>query len=151
MANRVLLNEGGLKISKSGVNVLTATPSQLQFTSDYTQFGSYKNGQFSINYNSVSVLTTAVTYGETLPKAPGCSLYLVDGSNYWLLAPFTRNYLIYKQLGTNGGDPYGRTGRVIVNNNNIQWIVQNYGPWPGGVIASFSSVTVRYHLVTFGR
>lgn len=49
MANRVLLNATGLKVSQAGVNVLTAAQSQLLFSSDWSALGLVQSGSYNVN------------------------------------------------------------------------------------------------------
>lgn len=52
MANRVLLNSSGLKVSRAGVNVLTASNLQLLFDSNWSQITPFIRSQWSIPGNS---------------------------------------------------------------------------------------------------
>lgn len=52
MANRVALDDQGLRISKPGIDVLTASDQQLLFTSKYSCFGVAERGDHAVVWNA---------------------------------------------------------------------------------------------------
>lgn len=72
MANRILLDENGLKISKPGVDVLTAGLAGLQFTSVGTHVPRFTTGTLSAATGSGD---TPFLFGKTFPAAPIVTWY----------------------------------------------------------------------------
>jgi hypothetical protein len=67
MVNRVLFDANVLKISKPGVNVLTANPWDLQFNSDASGMDKYISGSASIPSGNGDFF---INYGTTFAKFP---------------------------------------------------------------------------------
>lgn len=88
MANRFLLNSDALKISKNGVDVLTATgASNFIFNSDYLACRTFLRGSVSVPTKS----SATVSYGVTLTGSPLGIFYVQIGSDYVhpMLQPYT--------------------------------------------------------------
>lgn len=81
MANRVLINASGLKVSKPGQNVLTAPAAQLQFSSDWSAMGVYRRGTHTINWSLGSGddrrHAATIALGKTFASVPYVSFYWV--------------------------------------------------------------------------
>lgn len=71
MANRILLDENGLKISKPGVNVLTAGLAGLQFTSVGTHVPRFTTGTLTRAQGGDATFN----FGKTFPSAPIVTWY----------------------------------------------------------------------------
>lgn len=71
MANRILLDEDGLKISKPGVNVLTAGLAGLQFTSVGTHVPRFTTGTLTRSQGGDATFN----FGKTFPAAPIVTWY----------------------------------------------------------------------------
>ena len=72
MTNRVLMNSGVLKVSKPGVNVITAGPQDLAFSSDFSMFGFYRQGTLSYNWSggNLGEYSNNVPLGKTFATPP---------------------------------------------------------------------------------
>lgn len=85
MANRILLNNNALRVSQPGVNVLSATPAQLLFSSDWSAMGIVASGTYSIGTGSWSGSSNTRTHNgtinlpKTFPSPPAVAFYLVTG------------------------------------------------------------------------
>lgn len=70
MANRVLLDENGLKISRPGIDVLTASPANLLFRSDATNVPRWDQGSLagsaSVHWDNGAIYY----YGRTFATIP---------------------------------------------------------------------------------
>lgn len=83
MANRVVLSQNGLKVSKPGFNALTAGALGLQFSSDWSAMGVYQTGTHVVNSwsgNSATDIRT-ITFNKTFASPPFCAFYL-QGSDF---------------------------------------------------------------------
>lgn len=92
MANRVLIDQSGFKVSKPGFNVLTAPVQNLQFSSDFSQLAHYQTGELDCNWNESGFRT--YSFNKTFPSPPIVHLQKVNsatsvvdsgsmGSIYW--------------------------------------------------------------------
>jgi hypothetical protein len=79
MTNRVLLNASGLKVSKPGVNVLTAPTSGLQFSSDWSALGFYRSAEIDCNWNRPEYLNFSL--GKTFSTPPMVQFHRVISSS----------------------------------------------------------------------
>lgn len=79
MANRVVLDETGLKVSKPGANVLTAGASGLQFSSDWSALGFYRRGEMDCNWNETDYRNFSL--GKTFPTPPMVQFHRVLSSS----------------------------------------------------------------------
>jgi hypothetical protein len=66
MANRVLLNANGMKVSEPGFDVLTAGNANLQFSSDWSALSLLLAGSVSIPANG----SQTVFFGRTFTRLP---------------------------------------------------------------------------------
>lgn len=67
MVNRLVLDINGMRVSKPGINVLTATgDDNFLFHSDWPSAGIHMKGTTSIN----GVGTVSINYGKTYTKSP---------------------------------------------------------------------------------
>lgn len=78
MANRVLLDTSGLKISAPGVDVLSALPSALIYSSDWAGIGLLLKGMSYTNGTTVTV-----PFGKTFERPPLINLYWNGEGNQW--------------------------------------------------------------------
>lgn len=117
MANRVVMDADGIKISKPGENVLTAPNDRLNFTSDWSAFSILLTGTQNISWPTSSVTGSVsynIPYGVTLPTPPVCQAE-VDLGFGWTIMPSTggsfasigRNVRVYNNVG--GGPIWNRT------------------------------------------
>lgn len=72
MANRVLINSSGLKVSKPGFDVLSTADINLLFNSDWSQIKLFTKGVFSA---SVSGGNQSVMFGKTFNNRPLCMFW----------------------------------------------------------------------------
>jgi hypothetical protein len=76
MANRVLLNALGLRVTKPGANVLTAGNADLLFSSDWSQVGHHLSGSKTISWTPVpgspqqATWSDSVGFGKTFASVP---------------------------------------------------------------------------------
>lgn len=66
LANRVLIHPDGMKISKPGVDVLSASNAQLLFSSDWTHPSLWLRGTIIASYG----VTTTVYFGKSFSRPP---------------------------------------------------------------------------------
>lgn len=126
MTNRVLLNANALRVSKAGVDVLTAGLGNLQFNSDWSALGVLTSGTVSDSWSTSGNegwWATTIGFGRTFASAPlvffefdvgggkfiavgdssGFQIKLIDG------APPTQKYFwIVAQATTTGINFYAR-------------------------------------------
>lgn len=80
MTGRVLLNSGGLKVSKPGVEVTTTGPGGLQFSSDWSAFGQYMAGSYGVGWSVLSGELGRhdgfISFGKTFATKPAVWFYL---------------------------------------------------------------------------
>lgn len=79
MPNRVLLNAAGLKVSKPGIDVLTATDAQLVFNSNYSMVVPLIRGRFLIEARDgegTPANTRTIGFGRTFSTVPLCLFYV---------------------------------------------------------------------------
>lgn len=139
MANRVLLNASGLKISKPGINVLTATAAgDFAFVSDYRTLPIRQTGTVSVpartsithEYNSATISYSNDGYTPLVVVAEAQSGVSEQESGYvWYQQDF-----VSEEVGYSEQYLYGRGVAVIF-----------VGP-TGAYIANWgdSAVTARY-------
>lgn len=70
MANRVVLDENGLRISRPGIDVLAASPATLMFRSDATLMPVFTTGSIVGSYSEVGGNGAQYLYGKTFTIAP---------------------------------------------------------------------------------
>lgn len=101
MANRILLDKSGLRVSKPGVNVLTAEQRDLIFDSSWSQITPYMKGTVPLSTGSSGV---TVLFGKTFTNRPLC-----------ILRPTSTNYQYINDwflLGGDGGGNWMMTQRA---------------------------------------
>jgi hypothetical protein len=103
MTNRVLLDSSGLKVSKPGVNVLTASASQLNFNSEWSQVGLYRRGTYTIDW-PISASGIFINLGKTFTTPPIVIFEIKDGSVYRTIGGPSG---FYYQVLSGGGDGTG--------------------------------------------
>lgn len=86
MANRVLLNSSALRVSQAGANVLTASPAQLLFSSDWSamtlaQVGTYTVSSWS-GSGDLRAHNGSITLSKTYPSPPAVAFYLINSGSY---------------------------------------------------------------------
>lgn len=84
MANRVVLDQQGLKVSRPGVNVLTASDQQLLFTSDHSCFGVVERGDHAVIWNatgSSGSYNQFVSFSNPFASVPIMKFDLVQGAS----------------------------------------------------------------------
>jgi len=118
MANRVLLNSSGLKVSAPGFNVLTTEDEHLIFSSDTHQANVYMKGVLSVGSG-----THFIPYGKTYSRKPlACFGYAsVGGTEY---KQFWGDYSV---MGYIGGSTYSVIAWVRVDSTGITFWLR-----PGG-------------------
>lgn len=85
MSNRVLLNTSGLKVSRPGVNVLTAGNADLNFNSDWSGVNLLISGQVRVENGGTQI----IYFGKTFDQPPVCRIpYLQDGFGWWFYLTF---------------------------------------------------------------
>ncbi len=83
MANRILLDSSALKVSQPGINVFTASPAQLLFSSDWSAMGIILAGTYTIGTGSWSGSGNTRTHNgtinlpKTFPSPPAVAFYLL--------------------------------------------------------------------------
>lgn len=84
MVNRVLLNNSALSVSQAGVNVLSATPAQLLFSSDWNAMGVVQQGTYTIGTGNWTGSNTnfrshtgTITLNKTFTSPPFCAFFNV--------------------------------------------------------------------------
>lgn len=74
MVNRVLLNANALRVSKAGVDVLSAGLGSLQFNSDWSALGLLTTGTVSDSWSAIGsyagTSVTTVNFGRTFATPP---------------------------------------------------------------------------------
>lgn len=73
MVRRVLLNATGLKLSKPAVDVVMASASQLDFSSDQASAGVYLTGAYTIPWTQngqSGYFDGTISFGRTFPSQP---------------------------------------------------------------------------------
>jgi hypothetical protein len=117
LANRVLLDQNGLAISRPGVDVLIASPANLMFRSDSTNVPRWIAGSIfgvaTVNFNSGAIYS----YGRTFSTVPivtwsrhyeggvvnGLGTCVNEGNNVgynrfaWIVRPM-RDHLIFNSV-----------------------------------------------------
>lgn len=78
MANRVLMNASGLKVSKPGVNVLTASPLQLIFNSEWGGMGVVQSGTWNVAWpgGTTKQVSNRVALTKTFSSPPFCAFFM---------------------------------------------------------------------------
>lgn len=76
MVQRVLLNATGLKVSKPGVNVLSASAQNLQFSSDFSQLAHFQTGELDCNWSELPFRT--YSFAKVFPSPPLVCLQKVN-------------------------------------------------------------------------
>lgn len=83
MSNRVLLNSSGLKVSKPGVDVLTAGSTGLQFSSDWSGMPIAERGTVTLNWTTLSSTEATSARTITLAKTYSSVPYTLF---FWIIA-----------------------------------------------------------------
>lgn len=78
MANRVLLDPNGMKVSRPGVDVLTAGDADLLFSSDFSQTPVHMKGIVTFSSSSIRTLN----FGRTFLNMPMVT-FLVSYSSFY--------------------------------------------------------------------
>jgi hypothetical protein len=143
MTNRILLNSSGLKISKSGVNVLTAGNADLLFTSDYSHLAFYATGTFTIaaGDSHLTVPYDRVTFGKTFASPPYCMFFYRNGSDRYLVGAGG----CFLEISPGGGGTARRRVLTKVTTTKIQTYVFN-----AAGTGTLPAVTLEYHVMDFG-
>lgn len=122
MANRVVLTLGGLKVSKPGINVLTAADTDLIFSSDFNQGSLFSRG--SVTFSSSSI--QSVNYGKTFVNMPMILFNVVR-----TVSP------VYNELYINdfvlSASPTNAAAWCRVGSTNFQY----YGPLASGMTMKY--------------
>lgn len=82
MVARVVVNQNGMKVSKPGLDVLTAGAANLQFSSDWSAMGVIQSGVHTINSwggNSATDIRT-IAFNKTFASPPFCAFFLESPS-----------------------------------------------------------------------
>lgn len=79
MTNRVLLDSSGLKVSKPGVNVITANRNQLLFGSDASCMTLHMSGVWAL---SNTTATQTLLLGKTFSRIPYVTLFVDFGGSF---------------------------------------------------------------------
>lgn len=89
MVNRVLLDVGGLDVSKPGVDVLTATKQNLHFTSEFSHVREVVSGITRVTYGAAAI---TIPFGITFARLPYMDIWYKaqTGSAFGLYA-YTTN------------------------------------------------------------
>lgn len=103
MANRVLMNASGFKVSKPGVDVLAAGNINLSFSSDWSAMGVIQSGSYNVSGWSGS---TGSHYGsialvKSFASPPFCAFFLDSGS---YMAPLGYGNGFTLMIDRNDGD-----------------------------------------------
>lgn len=95
MTERVLLNTHGLRVSKPGISVLSASPADLLFDSDWAQLGQYSHQELDCNWTSGPTVRE-FPWGKAFPTPPivfawylrsdGLVIPLPPGGNFGITA-----------------------------------------------------------------
>lgn len=109
MTNRVVMSAAdGVKVSKPGVNVLTASDEDLVFNSAWSAFAIHSTGSQSVSWpTSISgSYSQNIPYGETFPSPPIVQIETNVTGNWTImpaiggaLASMGRNVRIYRSPG----------------------------------------------------
>lgn len=153
MVQRVLLNQSGLKVSKPGVNVLTAGPGQLNFSSDWAGMDVYTRGDVSFNWQirgdgkigDVPMFTRML--GKTFPTIPFVLFYWDAGGGY-VPAGYGHGFALSKKLNDGGGT----TGQVNSTWAAVGLVHTDRIDFAGDFIkrvASMPTPVVNIHYVVF--
>lgn len=83
MVNRILLNSSGLRISSPGVDVITAQPANLLFSSDWSALTVAQKGTYYLNSWAGGANHAEhngfISFSRTYPSPPMALVYLVRG------------------------------------------------------------------------
>lgn len=131
MVNRVLLNTSGLKVSKPGFNVLTASLNQLSFSGDYSQINIFLTGSFSFQMNQV--VSQTINFGKTFTFTP-------------VMLGLFNEELFYNDIRTYSGDGTVGPHTVITTFKNRITITHDGNPrfYPPTFI-----ITIRYAIMDY--
>lgn len=149
MVNRVLLNSSGLKVSKPGTDVLTATPAGLQFSSDWAALGRYTSGSLGVSFSDVGGergrYDGFISFGKTFPTTPLVWFYLNSPSGG--LSPMG-NASGFTLFGSDGSVSPPRTFGVVAVVGTTGITVTGYydkrtSGWP------VPSVSFTYHVFEY--
>ena len=148
MTGRVLLDNSGLKVSKPGVDVLTTGPGGLQFSSDWSAFGEYMSGSYSVGWTALAGEKGRhdgfISFGKTFATKPAVWFYLqTNGVPVGNAAGFT----LY---GSDGSGTPPRTFGVIAQVGTAGITVTGYydkktSGWPAPSV-SFNYRVFEYNL-----
>jgi hypothetical protein len=126
MANRVLLNQSALKVSQAGVDVSSATPAQLLFSSDWSAMGIIQSGTISVTTGSWSYSGQTGRYSPTVglvksfSSPPLCAFYLVQGSEMVPVGFGSGAILGWLRTGSGLFQENRCLGHIQVGTSNIQ-------------------------------
>lgn len=117
MANRVLLQPTGMKVSRPGVDVLTAGDADLLFSSDASQTPVHMKGTVTFSSSSIQ----SVNYGKTFSNMP-MIMFLVPVGTY--------NQAVYINDFIIASSPSNAAAWVRVGSSDFSY----YGPSAGGTV-----------------
>ena len=132
MTNRVLLNSSGLKISKPGVNVIGASIADLNFNSDYSQMGLYRQGTYNWNW-STTPNPLLINLGKTFPTPPLVT-FACTNAQYTYGSPYggpSGFWFEYYEDNLGDGSDYRYwwlLGRVTTTQIAVDWAWEKFVP-----------------------
>ena len=118
MANRVLLQPTGMKVSRPGVDVLTAGDADLLFSSDASQTPVHMKGTVTFSSSSIQ----SVNYGKTFANMP-MIMFLVPLGDGYTQSIYINDFII-------AASPSNAAAWVRVGSTNFSY----YGPSAGGTV-----------------
>ncbi|WP_295808879.1 hypothetical protein [uncultured Nitratireductor sp.] len=139
MVDRVLLHSAGLKVSKPGVDVKTASEAGLIFNSEWSAMSRLIFGSFSVNPNSAN--TRTILYGKSFTYRP-----LV----FTVVHPYAASGDLFgparQHIGTAGFFAFyspSPANRYIVDVRNDRFVFQNNssmteGDWTSNAIIRYA-------------
>ena len=130
MANRILLDDTGLKISKPGVNVLTASPVDFLFNSDWSQVGILQSGTFQFNGDSIINVVRYVSW-PTRAKPPLVFFAPINRDDNIQRSVVGMNGLRYAATDGSGGLGTWNTSHTLRVQNDGIYVQQVYNIYSG--------------------
>lgn len=79
MTRRVILDDTGLKVAKAGYHADTASPINLQFSSDFSHLAFFQTGELDCNWDESGF--RSYSFGKTFPSPPIVHLQKVTSAN----------------------------------------------------------------------
>lgn len=79
MTRRVILDDAGLKVAKSGYDADTASALNLQFSSDFSHLAFYRTAEINCDWNETGFRSYSL--GKTFPTPPIVHLQKVTSTN----------------------------------------------------------------------